>query len=98
MWVALLVAPLIEGNEDTQPLLLACLPSRAAKVVYAGANWRLLLLTDIRTQLLSLPRLKEDQWLSGIFQALGTAKAFGCGRSSPLGLQPQYEGSYCCST
>lgn len=38
MWVALLVAPLIEGNEDTQPLLLACLPSRVTKVVYAGAN------------------------------------------------------------
>lgn len=56
MWVALLVAPLIEGNEDTQPLLLACLPSRAAKVVYVGANWRLLLLTDIRTQLLQPPK------------------------------------------
>lgn len=24
----------------------------------------------------------EDQWLSRTFQALGTAKAFGCGRSS----------------
>lgn len=57
MWVALLVAPLMEGNEDTQPLPLACLSSRAAKVIYAGGNWRLLLfLTDIRTQLLQPPK------------------------------------------
>ena len=57
MWVSFLVAPLIEGNEDTQPLLLACLPSQAAKVAYAGANWQLLLLTDIRAQLLQPPKI-----------------------------------------
>lgn len=86
MWVALLVAPLMEGNEDTQSLPLACLHSRAVKVIYAGGNWWLLLLTDIRTQLLQPPKTDgrpvAPQNLPGLRHLTGIAKAFGCERSS----------------